>query len=74
MDYWLALPSGAAAYVFDESGLMVAWSRDTGDDGRFRRNWPLQQQEKASIQDLKRIGLQRDSATNGSQSIRTKTN
>jgi hypothetical protein len=60
MDYWLAVPSGAAAYVFDGSGRMVTWSQDTGDDSRFRRAWPFQQQQKASIEDLKRIGFRPD--------------
>ncbi len=65
MDCWLAFPSGAAAYVFDESGRMVAWSRDTGDDLRFRRDWPLRRQEMASIDDLKRTGFQPAGAANG---------
>jgi hypothetical protein len=60
MDYGLAVPSGAAAYVFGESGRMVAWSGDTGDDGGFQRDWPLGQQEEASIEDLKRIGFQQE--------------
>ena len=74
MDYWLAIPSGAAAYVLDESGRMITWSRDTGDDGRFQRSWPLRQQEKASIEDLKRIGFQQDGSANRSQPIRIETN
>lgn len=74
MDHWLAVPSGSAAYVFDESGRLVAWSGDTGDDGRFQRDWPLRQQEKASIEVLKGIGFQQDSAANRSQSIRAETN
>jgi len=74
MDYLLAVPSGAAAYVFDESGRMVTWSRDTGDDRRFQRDWPLRQQEKASIEDLKRVGFQQDGPANRSQPIRTETN
>ena len=74
MDCWLAFPSGAAAYVFDESGRMVTWSRDTGDDVRFQRDWPLRQQEKASIEDLEKIGFQQDGAANRSQPIRAETN
>lgn len=74
MDPWLAVPSGSAAYVFEESGRMVTWSGDTGDDGRFQRHWPLRQQEKASIDDLKRIGFQRDGPANRSQPIRGDTN
>jgi hypothetical protein len=74
MDSKLAVPSGPAAYVFDESGRIVAWSRDTGDDGRFQRDWPMRQQEKASIEDLRRIGFQQDGAANRSQPIRAETN
>ena len=73
MDYRLAVPSGPAAYVFDDSGHMVTWSGDTGDDGRFQRNWPLRQQEKASIEDLKRLGFQQHGAANRSQPIRSET-
>jgi hypothetical protein len=73
MDYRLAVPSGPAAYVFDESGHLVAWSRDTGDDGRFQRSWPLRQQAKASIEDLKRLGFQ-DGTANRIQPMRSDTN
>lgn len=58
MDYRLAVPSGPAAYVFDESGKMVRWSGDTGDDGRFQRAYPLREQVEASIEDLRRIRFQ----------------
>ncbi len=74
MDCRLAIPSGPAAYVFDESGRMIAWSRDTGDDGRFHRDWPLPQQGKASIEDLKRIAFQQDGAASRSQPVRSETN
>ncbi len=74
MDYWLAVPSGAAAYVFDESGRMVTWSWDTGDDGRVQGDFPLRHQEKASIEDLKRARFQPDGAANRSQPIRAETN
>lgn len=57
MDHWLAMPSGSAAYVFDESGRMVAWSRDSGDGVAFQRSWPMSREEDASIEDLKRIGV-----------------
>jgi hypothetical protein len=63
MECWLAVPSGPAAYVFDESGRMVTWSFDSGDDDRFQREWPLRQQAKASIEDLKKIGSQQDGAS-----------
>jgi hypothetical protein len=68
-DSRLALPSGPAAYVFDSSGRLVSWSRDSGDDGEFQRDWPLVQQQRASIDDLRKLGIQRDSAANRSQPI-----
>lgn len=64
MDCWLAVPSGPAAYVFDESGDMVVWSRDTVDDGSFQAAWPLRQQVEASVEDLKRLGFHQDDAGN----------
>ena len=73
MDHWLAFPSGAAAYVFDESGRMVTWSRDTGDDGRFQKDWPLRQQQRSSLEDLRRLGFQ-DGAGNRSQPGSSGTN
>lgn len=74
MDYRLAVPSGPAAYVFDESGHLVAWSGDSGDDGRFQRGWPLRQQAKASIEDLKRLVFQENGPANRSQPVRSETN
>jgi hypothetical protein len=35
----LMMNSGTSAYVFDESGKMVDWTSDSGDDGRFRDKW-----------------------------------
>jgi len=58
MDSGLAIPSGPAAYVFDSSGRLVSWSSDSGDDSRFQRDWPLVQQRKASIADLRSLGFQ----------------
>ena len=52
MDTWLALPSGPAAYVFDETGKMINWSCDAGDDPNFEKNWPLPQ-ERSSIEELR---------------------
>jgi hypothetical protein len=34
-----ALPSGPPAYVFDETGSLVDWTSDLGDDPRFRERW-----------------------------------
>ena len=66
MDYWLAVPSGAAAYVFNDAGQLISWSRDCGDDGRFQKTWPLDRQERASLDDLKRI--QSQGRANGKES------
>ena len=57
MDTWLAVPSGPAAYVFDETGKMIQWSRDTGDDARFQKQWPVPH-EKSSIEELKQFEFQ----------------
>ena len=35
------LPSGPPVYVFDSAGLLVDWSRDSGDDPEFREKWGL---------------------------------
>ena len=60
LDIWLALPSGPAAYVFDESGRMIQWSEDPGDDSEFQKLWPHQQQKSSSIEELKQIGFQQE--------------
>lgn len=52
MDYWLAVPSGPAAYVFDDSGEMIELSADTGDDADFQRKWTLPKQE-SSVEELR---------------------
>lgn len=54
MDSWLAVPSGPAAYVFDETGQLVDWTSDTGDDATFRATWPLPHQ-KLSIDELRHV-------------------
>ena len=56
MDTWLTLPSDPVANVFDESGTMIQWSCDSGDDPQFQTQWSLPH-EKASVEELKRIGL-----------------
>jgi len=33
------LPSGPAGYVFDRSGRMIEWTRDSGDDSRYQAQW-----------------------------------
>jgi len=55
MDSGLALPSGPAAYVFDDQGRLVDWSADTGDDSRFTNNWPSKAMTPGSIEDLTRL-------------------
>jgi len=57
MDTWLAVPSGPAAYVFNEAGQMLEWSRDMGDDPSFQKKWPLPH-KNSSLEELKRIGFQ----------------
>jgi hypothetical protein len=57
MDYRIAVPSGPAAYVFDQTGQMVDWSSDTGDDRTFMQRW-FRSEEKSSIEELKQIGFQ----------------
>lgn len=39
LDTWLAFPSGPAAYVFNDDGDLVDWTRDIGDDAVFRDTW-----------------------------------
>ena len=38
-DMRLHVPSGPAAYVFDETGKLVQWSKDSGDDSQFSELW-----------------------------------
>ena len=37
----LTVPSGPPAYVFDQSGRLLDWTLDMGDDPGFRRKWPM---------------------------------
>jgi hypothetical protein len=39
---WLLLASGPSAYIFDDTGRLVDWSSDIGDDGEFDRRWNAQ--------------------------------
>jgi len=36
------LPSGSSAYVFAQSGQLVDWSADIGDDSKFDERWQAQ--------------------------------
>ena len=38
-DSWFALPSGPAAYVFSDEGILVDWTADSGDDPAFDHQW-----------------------------------
>jgi hypothetical protein len=35
----LSLPSGSPAYIFDETGTLVDWCSDLGDNQSFARKW-----------------------------------
>ena len=37
--YFLALPSGLPAYIFDEQNVLVAWCGDTGNNSTFVKKW-----------------------------------
>lgn len=62
MDYGLAVPSGPAAYVFEESGALVDWSSDIGDDPGFTAEWPTGSAQSVSLDELKMLASTRDSA------------
>lgn len=56
LDAWAALPSSPASYVFDESGQMVEWCSDPGDNSGFQKKWPPPQEE-SSVDELRAVGL-----------------
>lgn len=39
---WPMLASGPSAYIFDDTGRMVDWSPDIGDDPAFDERWTAQ--------------------------------
>ena len=52
----LSVPSGSPAYIFDETGVLVDWSRDLGDAPSFVKKWggfsnaaPISVQEAAEL-------------------------
>ena len=59
LDSWLAVPSGPAGYAFDETGRMVDWSFDTGDDPEFLKRWPLSG-TPSSIEELEQLARKSD--------------
>ncbi len=50
------ITSSSAAYVFDESGNLVDWSSDTGDDPSFVNQWWSGRTEVVSVEELRRLG------------------
>lgn len=67
MDTWLAIPSGSPAYVFDDSGKLVRWYLNSSDTRKFESDWPLQQQRKATLEDLRKLPVPKLSETGISQ-------
>src|SRR5690349_5783774 len=61
MSSWL-LSSGPSAYVFDDTGRLVDWSSDIGDDPRFDARWGAQQ-SRSTGGTLSRGEVQRLAAT-----------
>lgn len=56
MDFWLALPSSAPAYVFDDSGALVDWSCDPGDDTSFQLKW-IAESKHSSLTELRKLSV-----------------
>ena len=51
MDTWFALPSGPAAYVFNDDGHLVDWTADSEDDPAFYEQW-LQSAQPSTLAEL----------------------
>ena len=51
----LALPSGPPVCVFDANGIMVDWTVDEGDDGRFQKAWSGFEIQKLTVEELDTI-------------------
>lgn len=49
---WLAFPSSAPVYVYDEAGRFVDWSPDPGDRPAYRKRWP-----QTGAQSVERAGF-----------------
>ena len=47
MSSWVLLSSGPSACVFDDSGRLVDWSPDIGDDPQFDDKWGAQRSRGA---------------------------
>jgi len=46
--------SGPPGYVFDETGRLVAWSLDQGDDSGFRKVWGWLQGDPITLEEARR--------------------
>jgi hypothetical protein len=56
--FFLSVPSGPPAYIFDETGLLVDWTGDRGDDAAYKSKWgSLGNGMFISIEDAKQIIL-----------------
>ena len=51
----LAIPSGPPAYVFDDSGNLVYYSKAIGDDSNFHEKWPVTSQQDMKPDEIKAI-------------------
>src|SRR4051794_20209784 len=52
----LSLPSGPPVYIFDETGVLVDWSRDIGDSPSFTRKWGgFSNATPISVEEAKRL-------------------
>ncbi len=62
MSSWLLLSSGPSACVFDDTGRLVDWSSDIGDDPQFDEKWSAQHSRGAG-RTLSRSEVQKLAAT-----------
>jgi hypothetical protein len=58
----LLLSSGPSACVFDDTGRLVDWSSDIGDDPRFDEKWSAQRSRRTARM-LSRSDVQKRAAT-----------
>jgi hypothetical protein len=60
----LAIPSGPPAYVFDDSGNLVYYSKAIGDDSNFHEKWPVTSQQDMKPDEIQAIEFQLGAAPN----------